>query len=172
MFKQLILAFMAALGLMLLTASCDRIKGTTGGSQSDSLYVAEQIDAQLNPIFKNAAELIDHQQYMIEEISMNDAFLSLQPNILANVATVCINKDGLVTVKSCVEEYLKNQDVYDNLGGNLIPPTQDTIAPPTATEEQQLPVVVDSAIKKLKATQIDTIIDGKHVQLIKYQSNG
>ena len=172
MFKQLILVFTTALCCMMFTISCDRINGTVRSSQTDSLFVAEQVDAQLNPAFKNAADLIDYQQCMIEEISMNDTFLSMPPNVIANVATVCINKNGSVTIKSLVEEYMKNQDVYDNLSGNLIPPTQDTIAPPPATEEQQLPVVADSGVKKLKATQIDTMIDGKHVQLIKYQSNG
>lgn len=165
MFKKIILCF----SCMLMFMSCDRLSSVPCTADSDSTYVAEQVDAKLNPSFVSPAMLIDYQQSMIEEIETNEMFLDMSPALIANVATVCINKNGSVTVKQLIDEYRANQAVYDNLSTT---PSLGTLEPQSVTEEQQLPVVPDSGVKKLKATQIDTVIDGKHVELIRYQKNG
>lgn len=167
MFKKIILCF----SCMLMFMSCDRLSSVPCTADSDSTYVAEQVDAKLNPSFVSPAMLIDYQQSMIEEIETNETFLDMNPALIANVATVCINKNGSVTVKQLIDEYRANQAVYDNLSSST-GPANDTLEPQSVMEEQQLPAVSDSGVKKLKATQIDTVIDGKHVELIRYQKNG
>lgn len=168
------LTFSAAIAALLFTVftmfavSCDRIRPNIGGV--DSVQVDQQIDAYMNPSFATPADIIEYQQETAEELNIQSTFLDMPQAVIVNVATMCINKYGCVTVHKLVEEYLANKDVFDNLA-SPVPATSQPKNDPTVVEEPQT-LVVDSGAKKLKATQIDTIINGQKVQLIKYESNG
>ena len=137
--------FGAYLVLLLFTIcavviGCDKFKeSSTSGDGPDSVYVAEAIQAAENPSFTTVTEVCMFQNKLLEDQTIEEAFMTMPENILVNVATVCLKKDGVVTKKDIITEYNANRSVYDNLPDK---PTE-TAAPdstpkqPTAKEESK-----------------------------------
>lgn len=101
--------------------------------QPDTTLVKSLVQDAVNPNFTSVAEVLDFQDDLCGEVQVNDFFIETPPDIVANVAKVCIKKFGSAKKRDIVNEYLRNQTVYDN----LVP---DDAKQETAMEEQQKPV--------------------------------
>lgn len=123
----------------------------------DSVMIDQRVTDAMNPSFTSVEELKVFQQKCIEDYSLDSAFRAMPIETLINVAGVVLNKTGHVCKKSVVGEFKQNSDVYNNL------PPQTQQEPPAA-EEQQL--IVDTSLIK---SEIDTVINGEKVQLIRYR---
>jgi len=151
--KMLLSIFLVA--FIAAVVGCNRI--TSQNPPSDSTG-SEQIYSPTEHTFANVADVLVYQIDQQEIEKIHTLFLSLPQETVANVANVLINKNGLCTEQTIVEEYLCRTDVYDN----LIP------SAPTATDsayQQQ-----DTAKQtKLRCYEADTVIGGIPYKQIKYQ---
>lgn len=134
----------------------------------DSTYVAEEIQAIVNPSFTSVEELLVFRQMELDEYSIDEKFCSMPVNTLTSVATVCLNKFGEINKRCVVEEYITHQDVYDNLK-NSTTPTDTIISPPTenktVVEEVAPPDDKDKYIREEK----DTVINGRKATITEYK---
>lgn len=80
----------------------------------DSIASAKIVD-YTNPIFNSADELLSFRDLYVDNKQLDDIFVQLPEQIIQNVAGVCISKNGCVSKRELVLEYLDNQNVYDNL---------------------------------------------------------
>ena len=106
-------SFMLAISCMsMIFASCDKF-GTPSysGDHPDSIYVAEAVEATVNPIFVSVGDAIDFQARMIEESNDEEVFMSLSPNVIANVTSVVIKNNGIARIRDIVHEYILHRDI-------------------------------------------------------------
>ncbi len=80
----------------------------------DSIASAKIADYN-NPVFNTTDELISFRDFYVDDKQIDDVFVQLPEQIIQNVAGVCISKNGCVSKRELVLEYLDNQNVYDNL---------------------------------------------------------
>lgn len=142
--------FMIALFVIVFTimhmTSCNNMNGEKG-IEVDSVQVADQIKGVVNPVFDNVGKVLQYK----EELSTNEyedsVFRQMSPQLVYNVATIVINRDGKATKTSIVKEYLKGEDIYNNLPKNI----PDSITHPSEIDDSKSPVI----------TMKDTMIHGK-----------
>ena len=98
--------------MSMIFASCDKF-GTPSysGDHPDSIYVAEAVEATVNPIFVSVGDAIDFQARMIEESNDEEVFMSLSPNVIANVTSVVIKNNGIARIRDIVHEYILHRDI-------------------------------------------------------------
>jgi hypothetical protein len=105
---------------------------------NDSVCVTQNDVTLVNQGFTSVPEILSFQNSLAEEYSIMETFRSLPQSVITNVATVCIRKYTLATMKSIVEEYQANRSVYDNLNQGV---TDDQSIPQennaTAVMEEQ-----------------------------------
>ena len=82
---------------------------------NDSVLVAQQVEAIVNPQFTTVQEIVNFRQQTNEGFTVDSIFRAMPEQVLHNVAAVLIKKNGTVDKKSVVEEYRANSTVYDNL---------------------------------------------------------
>ena len=80
----------------------------------DSIASAKIAD-YTNPVFNSTDELLSFRDFYVDDKQLDDIFVQLPEQIIQNVAGVCISKNGSVSKRELVLEYLDNQDVYNNL---------------------------------------------------------
>lgn len=80
----------------------------------DSIASAKIAD-YTNPVFSNTEELLSFRDFYVDDKQLDDVFIQLPEKVIQNVAGVCISKNGCVSKRELVLEYLDNQDVYNNL---------------------------------------------------------
>lgn len=140
----IIILFMTAL----VVTSCDhrseRKQQIRKERRNDSVYIARTIDEALNPTFDNVQEICKYKERSAEEYCTDSIFINMPYETFINVATVVYNRDGSLTKNAVIKEYLHGKTIYDNL--------------------QRKQLREDYAYEK---HTVDTIIDGKHFQLIK-----
>lgn len=140
----IIILFMATL----VVTSCDhrseRKQQIRTERRKDSVYIARTIDKALNPTFDNVQEICKYKERSAEESCTDSIFIHMPYETFINVATVVYNRDGSLTKNAVITEYLHGKTIYDNL--------------------QRKQLREDYAYEK---HTVDTIIDGKHFQLIK-----
>lgn len=94
--------------------------GDTGLVYSDSI---QQDIAPMNILEKqySYAEdvLMDHQELVIE-VQYVDAFKDLPETTLQNVTNMLLRTRPCITIKDIVNEYLANQNIYDNIQPNAV----------------------------------------------------
>lgn len=140
----IILLFMTAL----VVTSCDhrseRKQQIRTERCNDSVYIARTIDEALNPTFDNVREICKYKERSVEESTTDSIFVHMPDEVFINVSTVVYNRDGSLTKNAVVTEYLHGKAIYDNLQRKQ--PHEDDI---------------------YEKHTVDTIIDGKHFQLVK-----
>lgn len=140
----IVLLFMMAL----VVTSCDHRSGRKQQirteRRNDSVYIARTIDETLNPTFDNVQEICKYKERSTEESCTDSIFIHMPNETFINVATVVYNRDGSLTKNAVITEYLHGKTIYDNL--------------------QRKQLCEDDIYEK---HTVDTIIDGKHFQLIK-----
>lgn len=117
---------------------------TSCDHRNDSVYIARTIDEALNPTFDNVQEICKYKERSAEESCTDSIFIHMPNETFINVATVVYNRDGSLTKNAVITEYLHGKTIYDNL--------------------QRKQLCEDDIYEK---HTVDTIIDGKHFQLIK-----
>lgn len=93
---------------------------------NDSVLVAQQVEAIVNPQFTTVQEIVDFRQQTNEGFTIDSIFRAIPEQVLHNVASVLIKKNGTVDKKSIVEEYRANSAVYDNLPATTQQPANTT----------------------------------------------
>lgn len=117
---------------------------TSCNRRNDSVYIARTIDEALNPTFDNVQEICKYKERYAEESCTDSIFIHMPHETFINVATVVYNRDGSLTKNAVIAEYLHGKTIYDNL--------------------QRKQLLEDYTYEK---HTVDTIIDGKHFQLVK-----
>lgn len=113
--------YLIALTLIVVGActltSCDRLVSYPDNydKASDSVLVAQQVEAIANPVFETVKEVILYRYQADQGATIDSIFSALTDEQVKNVSTVVINRDGCATKKAIVEEYRANNTVYDNL---------------------------------------------------------
>ena len=143
--------------IMLIAAitvsSCDYVKQTKSEiKHDDSLMVSKMMQDIDNPTFTGCSDVIEFQRSEGQWRHQDSVFFSIPEKVMHDVVSVLEKSGKPLTKMSISNEFEMNKHVYLNL-----PDKQDqysTTAPP------DIPNTV----------VVDTIIDGKHVQLIQSSS--
>lgn len=136
--------------------------GLTLSEESIDSIVHTSLQQSVNPVFTDVDAVLVYRELEISGNQIDSLFLSLPTNILKNVATVVINKDGRATKLNIVHEYLANQQVYDNLASDNVLPLKKLES--LSTMEESRATKVDSAstpVDEITYRQHDTTLNGK-----------
>lgn len=143
--------------IMLIVAatmsSCDYVKQTKGEiKHDDSLMVSKMMQDIDNPTFANCSDVIEFQRSEGQWRHQDSVFFSIPEKVMRDVVSVLEKSGKPLTKMSISNEFEMNKHVYLNL-----PDKQDqynAITPPEIPNTET----------------IDTIIDGKHVQIVQSSS--
>lgn len=147
-------AFMIALFAIVFTimhmTSCNSINGERG-TEPDSVQVANQVKGIVNPVFDNVGKVLQYKEELNTNEYEDSVFRQLSPQLVYNVATIVINRDGKATKTSIVKEYERGKDIYNSLPKDI----PDSIVRPSEIDDDKPPVI----------TTRDTIIHSKKVNI-------
>ena len=143
--------------IMLIVAvtvsSCDYMKKTKSEiKHDDSLMVSKMMQDVDNPTFTDCSDVIEFQRSEGQWRHQDSVFFNIPEKVMRDVVSVLEKSGKPLTKMSISNEFEMNKNVYLNL-----PDEQDqynAIAPPD--------------IPNVK--MVDTIIDGKHVQIVQSSS--
>ena len=143
--------------IMLIVAatmsSCDYVKQTKGEIRhDDSLMVSKMMQDVDNPTFTDCSDVIEFQRSEGQWRHQDSVFFSIPEKVMRDVVSVLEKSGKPLTKMSISNEFEMNKHVYLNL-----PDKQDqynAITPPEIPNTET----------------IDTIIDGKHVQIVQSSS--
>ena len=143
--------------IMLIAAitvsSCDYVKQTKSEIRhDDSLMVSKIMQDIDNPTFTDYSDAIEFQRSEGQWRHQDSVFFSIPEKVMRNVVSVLEKSGKPVTKMSISNEFEMNKRVYLNLPDK--PDLYQAITPPDVPNTEV----------------IDTIIDGKHVQLIQSSS--
>lgn len=143
--------------IMLIVAatmsSCDYVKQTKSEiKHDDSLMVSKMMQDIDNPAFNSYADALVYQKAKGKWRHQDSVFLSIPEKAMQNVVSVLEKSGEPVTKISIANEFETNKHVYMNLPDK--PDMYKAITPPDVPNTEV----------------VDTIIDGKHVQLIQPSS--
>lgn len=143
--------------IMLITAiavsSCDYVKQTKSEiKHDDSLMVSKMMQDIDNPTFTDCSDVIEFQRSEGQWRHQDSVFFSIPEKVMRDVVSVLEKSGKPLTKMSISNEFEMNKHVYLNL-----PNKQDqynAITPPEIPNTET----------------IDTIINGKHVQIVQSSS--
>ena len=139
--------------LVATVSSCDYVKQTKSEiKHDDSLMVSKMMQDIDNPTFIDCSDVIEFQRSEGQWRHQDSVFFSIPEKVMRDVVSVLEKSGKPLTKMSISNEFEMNKHVYLNL-----PDKQDqysTTAPP------DIPNTV----------VVDTIIDGKHVQIVQSSS--
>ena len=143
--------------IMLIVAatvsSCDYVKQTKSEIRhDDSLMVSKMMQEISNPAFNNYADALVYQKAEGKWRHQDSVFLSIPGKVMRDVVSVLEKSGKPITKIDIANEFEMNKRVYLNLPDK--PDLYQAITPPDVPNTEV----------------VDTIIDGKHVQLIQSSS--
>ena len=143
--------------IMLIAAiavsSCDYVKQTKSEiRRDDSLMVSKVIQDFDNPTFTDCSDVIEFQRSEGQWRHQDSVFFSIPEKVMRDVVSVLEKSGKPLTKMSISNEFEMNKHVYLNL-----PDKQDQY---NAITTPEIP----------NTETIDTIIDGKHVQIVQSSS--
>ena len=152
LFEKLSMCF-----IMLIVAatvsSCDYVKQTKSEIRhDDSLMVTNMMREIDNPTFTDYSDAIEYQRSEGQWRHQDSVFFSIPEKVVRDVVSVLEKSGKPVTKMSISNEFEMNKHVYMNLPDK--PDSYQAITPPDVPNTEV----------------VDTIIDGKHVQLIQSSS--
>lgn len=130
----------------------------TEDSVSVNVQVEELLEQVNNPKMTTPESVVEVRNRTIEQYTIDSVFLSMPTSVVINVANVVIGRQGNATKKDIVQEFMKN---YDGIYKHLKAP--DPLPDPLKPETIKVPIQI---------IEIDTIINGNHVKLLKTIENG
>lgn len=143
--------------IMLITAiavsSCDYVKQTKSEIRhDDSLMVFKMMQEIDNPTFTGYSDAIEFQRSEGQWRHQDSVFFSIPEKVMRDVVSVLEKSGKPLTKMSISNEFEMNKHVYLNLPDK--PDLYQAITPPDVPNTEV----------------VDTIIDGKHVQIIQSSS--
>ena len=143
--------------IMLIVAatvsSCDYVKQTKSEiKHDDSLMVSKMMQDIDNPTFTDCSDVIEFQRSEGQWRHQDSVFFSIPEKVMRDVVSVLEKSGKPLTKMSISNEFEMNKRVYLNLPDK--PDLYKAITPPDVPNTEV----------------VDTIIDGKHVQLIQSSS--
>lgn len=172
----LIGVLLVCIGALISCTSCSNtgsIFGDEDGVSKEYVdsVVAANIQNLVNPVFTEVDAVLAFKSLSLEGEAIDNAFNELSDELLTNVATVCIRRDGYVSKRGIVYEYRANPGIYDNLPG----PKDDSTKTDAITEESKSDVTSTAAggvsyrpdsnnagpKNETSFRQHDTIVNGK-----------
>lgn len=95
----------------------------------------EAVDSYMNPEFSDVAEFMVYHDVEAATYQQDKIFYEMKPDIIKQVATVCLKKNNKITKKLFMQEYLEHMDVYNYLTNDKTPPIQqyEALKPDTDT---------------------------------------
>lgn len=143
--------------IMLIVAatvsSCDYVKQTKSEIRhDDSLMVTNMMREIDNPTFTDYSDAIEYQRSEGQWRHQDSVFFSIPEKVVRDVVSVLEKSGKPVTKISISNEFEMNKHVYMNLPDK--PDSYQAITPPDVPNTEV----------------VDTIIDGKHVQVIQSSS--
>lgn len=143
--------------IMLIAAiamsSCDYVKQTKSEIRhDDSLMVSKMMQEIDNPVFGDYSDALTYQKTEGQWRHQDSVFFSIPEKVMQNVVSVLEKSGEPVTKMSIAHEFEINKHVYMNLPDK--PDQYHILTPPDVPNTEV----------------IDTIVDGKHVQLIQSSS--
>ena len=134
-------------------SSCDYVKQTKSEiRRDDSLMVSKMMQEIDNPTFIDCSDVIEFQRSEGQWRHQDSVFFSIPEKVMRDVVSVLEKSGKPLTKMSISNEFEMNKHVYLNL-----PDKQDqynAITPPEIPNTET----------------IDTVIDGKHVQIVQSSS--
>ena len=143
--------------IMLIAAiavsSCDYVKQTKSEiKHDDSLMVSKMMQEIDNPTFTDCSDVIEFQRSEGQWRHQDSVFFSIPEKVMRDVVSVLEKSGKPVTKMGIANEFEMNKRVYLNLPDK--PDLYQAITPPDVPNTEV----------------VDTIIDGKHVQVIQSSS--
>ena len=134
-------------------SSCDYVKQTKSEIRhDDSLMVFKMMQEIDNPTFTDYSDAIEFQRSEGQWRHQDSVFFAIPEKVMRDVVSVLEKSGKPVTKMSISNEFEMNKRVYLNLPDK--PDAYKAITPPDVPNTEV----------------VDTIIDGKHVQLIQSSS--
>lgn len=167
--KGFLTAILLAIIGVFVAYKCNKISFDSSGPGDTELVYSDSIQQDMNPMnildktYLCAEDvLMDHQELVIDAQYV-DTFRDIPDETLQNVTNILLRTRPCITIKDIVNEYLANQNIYDNIQPNaVIDPgaNSDSINETTAeTKPQEFtkiqdpnPVAVRKQIKALNPT--------------------
>ena len=138
---------------VITVSSCDYVKQTKSEiRKDDSLMVFKMMQEIDNPTFADYSDAIEFQRSESKWRHQDSVFLSIPEKVMRDVVSVLKKSGKPVTKMGIANEFEMNKHVYLNLPDK-----------PDLYKAITYPDVPNTEV-------IDTIIDGKHVQLIQSSS--
>ena len=146
-------------------SSCGKkdVFGLSSGDRVTEEYVDSTVAAgvqnYINPLFNDVDEVLTFRTKYLEGQAIDDVFNTMPEEVLKNVASVCIKREGHVSKRGIVYEYRANANIYNNL-----PKSDSTksVLPPSGSSAGGQPYRPDSVpVGRVEYTQHDTTIGGK-----------
>ena len=138
---------------VITVSSCDYVKQTKSEiKHDDSLMVSKMMQEIDNPTFADYSDALTYQKTEGQWRHQDSVFFSIPEKVMRDVVSVLSKSGEPITKGSISHEFEVNKHVYLNL-----PDKQDqysAIAPPDIPNTEV----------------IDTIINGKHVQIVQSSS--
>lgn len=154
--KRLFEKLSMCLIMLIVTAtvsSCDYVKQTKSEIRhDDSLMVSKMMQDIDNPTFADYSDALTYQKTEGQWRHQDSVFFSIPGKVMRDVVSVLEKSGKPLTKMSISNEFEMNKHVYLNL-----PDKQDQYS---ATAPPDIPNV----------EMVDTIIDGKHVQIVQSSS--
>ena len=143
--------------IMLIVAfamsSCDYVKQTKSEIRhDDSLMVSKMMQEIDNPTFADYSDALTYQKMEGEWRHQDSVFFSIPEKVMQNVVSVLEKSGEPVTKMSIAHEFEINKHVYMNLPDK--PDQYHILTPPDIPNTET----------------IDTIVNGKHVQIVQSSS--
>lgn len=143
--------------IMLIAAitvsSCDYVKQTKSEIRhDDSLMVSKMMQEIDNPAFTDCSDVIEFQRSEGQWRHQDSVFFSIPEKVMRDVVSVLEKSGKPLTKMSISNEFEMNKHVYLNLPDKQY--QYNAITPPDIPNTET----------------IDTIIDGKHVQIVQSSS--
>ena len=143
--------------IMLIVAatvsSCDYVKQTKSEiKHDDSLMVSKMMQDIDNPTFTDCSDVIEFQRSEGQWRHQDSVFFSIPEKVMRDVVSVLEKSGKPLTKMSISNEFEMNKYVYLNLPDKQ--DQYDAITPPDIPNTEV----------------VDTIIDGKHVQIVQSSS--
>lgn len=163
----------AILAILIVGIGCYLLGKRYSGPFLRDLVTKEYVDSTVttnvqdivNPLFNTVDEVLVFRDLTAEGLAIDEAFSLMPEEVLKNVASVVIKREGFATKRSIVYEYRANNAVYDNLPANSTSKDTNTTSVDGSTGGDPVPKVDSTNITKpesrVEFTQYDTTINGK-----------
>ena len=126
--------------------------------------VAAGVQNYVNPVFNTVDDVLTFRTKYLEGQAIDDVFNTMPEEVLKNVASVCIKREGHVSKRGIVYEYRANANIYNNLPSpDSTKTSANTPVPPTVSNSAGgQPYRPDTVpMNETKYNQHDTTIGGK-----------